>query len=115
MIQKRGRHHLPPALAQLQEFPICLLGADGFADVEPGQGPHPVTASIGAEGGDVREFEVAPGLHGFGDEGGVVVFAQTIGDEGSIAGHDAQPACCAATTRGAVMLPVAVRAHQTHE
>jgi len=46
VIQEGGRHHPATAMAQLQQLPIGPFRADALAQVEPGQGAHPVAAEV---------------------------------------------------------------------
>ena len=119
MVGEGGEGDPAAALAQVGELGIGPGGADPLAHVEAGQGAHPVDPLRVAEGAVVRELEVAPGLHGFGQEGGVVVPPQALGQDAAIGSHDAQAAACGLCLPHIVaaiqMLPAAPGAHQGHE
>ena len=107
VIQEGGGHHPSAPLAQFLQFLVGPSAADVLAQVQSGEGAHPVAAGLGAEGLEIREFQIAPRFHGFRQELLHVVLLQAVGHQGAVAGHHADATAAAA----AVVLPAAVLPH----
>ena len=107
VIGKGAGHHPAVAGAQLGQFGIGPGGADPLAHIQSRQWPDPIHPGDRAERLVIGKLQVAPLFNGFGQKTGVFVFKELVGEQGSIAGNDAQLAIDA--------IPLARWTHQAHE